>query len=534
MVSNLINTVKKKFLSNYIKLDEDWLSGCIDWVTSDCPGLHADDVYKKAYDQWLLTDLSETGVPCIPERVFQQKDPFSLPGKFILQLNFVIDISESSYDQWRRLNDQKLDEPEPVEEFRTQSSNQGKKQPKRKRLLKLELTDGTRKVDAMEYRPVPCLSTKLFPGTKLLISGPIQCSNGVLLLTQSNVNILGGEVDTLLVPNAFENILLKQLNKPLNPKPRLDYQEAKVAEESQPHVRNHPNRPVVMAQFKKPPPRTGSGVVVPELEQLMNEDDNLLSGMEMETLEAVSTGRPTTPELLEFEREDENLFNDAAMLDEVEMLGPAPNPPEPPPMASTSHAAGDSFQDFVDQALFDEDFLPPPEHRRNPSILDTDYQFRIRGHSLVTIDQLTNILQKQGDSIGDRSFILRGKFHRVVEKLIIKDDYWNIGVLFEDLWSREKLKVRILSVVLNKLTGRTAKELTEMYKCAQGRPNIKEEIQEILEMLKEKIRKVDCYLKIDYSTDFPCPSLVELIDAAPVLNNILRMKVQSENLTSVQ
>lgn len=41
----------------------------------------------------------------------------------------------------------------------------------RKRMLKLELTDGHGTVIAMECSPIPCLNTKLVPGTKILIKG---------------------------------------------------------------------------------------------------------------------------------------------------------------------------------------------------------------------------------------------------------------------------------------------------------------------------------------------------------------------------
>lgn len=87
----------------------------------------------------------------------------------------------------------------------------------------MELTDGKRNVTAMEYRHIPCLTTKLTPGSKILLTGRIRCVNKVLFLESKNVRILGGEVDTLLIPNAYENILLKALNKPINEHPKFDY-----------------------------------------------------------------------------------------------------------------------------------------------------------------------------------------------------------------------------------------------------------------------------------------------------------------------
>lgn len=92
-----------------------------------------------------------------------------------------------------------------------------------KRVLRLELTDGHRTITAMEYRPISCLNTKLLPGTKLLIMGPLRCINGVLFLEAKSVRILGGEVSSKTIENAYENVLRRCLNQPLNPNPMTEY-----------------------------------------------------------------------------------------------------------------------------------------------------------------------------------------------------------------------------------------------------------------------------------------------------------------------
>ncbi|XP_042887532.1 recQ-mediated genome instability protein 1-like isoform X2 [Penaeus japonicus] len=78
-------------------------------------------------------------------------------------------------------------------------------------MLMMQLTDGTSVVQGMEYRLIPALNHNLKPGTKILISGNITSRHGVLLLTRENLSVLGGEVESLLVANAMENILARKL-----------------------------------------------------------------------------------------------------------------------------------------------------------------------------------------------------------------------------------------------------------------------------------------------------------------------------------
>lgn len=126
-----------------------------------------------------------------------------------------------------------MDEAEEAKEF---DATFYKNDSKKSRMLKLELTDGKKTVIALEYSPIACLNTKLVPGSKILLTGPIRCINQVLFLEPKNLKVLGGEVDTMVIVNAYENILLKQLGKPMNQTPNIQYKELPVVEvRKQPH-----------------------------------------------------------------------------------------------------------------------------------------------------------------------------------------------------------------------------------------------------------------------------------------------------------
>lgn len=61
-----------------------------------------------------------------------------------------------------------------------------------------------------------------------IISGPVRCVNKVLMLESKNIKVLGGEIDKYLVENAYENVLLRELNQPINPNPKTDYTGMKI------------------------------------------------------------------------------------------------------------------------------------------------------------------------------------------------------------------------------------------------------------------------------------------------------------------
>jgi hypothetical protein len=66
------------------------------------------------------------------------------------------------------------------------------------RTFKLSLTDGVRRVFALEYRRVPVLDLERTPpGTKILVRD-VLVRRGVLLLLPQNVQVLGGRVASLI------------------------------------------------------------------------------------------------------------------------------------------------------------------------------------------------------------------------------------------------------------------------------------------------------------------------------------------------
>jgi RecQ-mediated genome instability protein 1 len=86
-------------------------------------------------------------------------------------------------------------------------------------MLRLELTDGSQSIQAIEYKAINNLHLDLIPGTKILVKGPVECRRGVILLRPNNVELLGGEVSDLVQKNAPENVLARLIGKPENANP---------------------------------------------------------------------------------------------------------------------------------------------------------------------------------------------------------------------------------------------------------------------------------------------------------------------------
>ncbi|KFB51286.1 hypothetical protein ZHAS_00019336 [Anopheles sinensis] len=67
------------------------------------------------------------------------------------------------------------------------------------RLLKLTITDGQTQYVALEHEPIPALSINTPPGTKILLkNGPIRITQGVMMLSDKHVTVLGGQVTALV------------------------------------------------------------------------------------------------------------------------------------------------------------------------------------------------------------------------------------------------------------------------------------------------------------------------------------------------
>lgn len=138
----------------------------------------------------------------------------------------------------------------------------------------------------------------------------------------------------------------------------------------------------------------------------------------------------------------------------------------------------DEDAEEIERMCYEENLRqkPPPETPKPKSITDADYPFKIRGCNLVTIAQL-NALAPPAAKL-DRTFMIKGELQNVFDKLQIKRSHWTIGVDAGDA-SGETMRLRFGDAVLNKLTGSSAAEVSEMRKRANSMPQLSENITEV-------------------------------------------------------
>ncbi|KDR08209.1 RecQ-mediated genome instability protein 1 [Zootermopsis nevadensis] len=214
MVAYIVAGIKKYLTSTSLHASPEWVEGCVEFFISEhqSQGYTVSALEDFVLQQWKLADLREIGQGCLPHNISSIMK-IILPGKYALQVEQVQNVGQPAYAQLQDIRKQTC-ENETVGATLSQSW-----EPCPTRMLQLTLCDGIQSIKGIEYRPIMSLNEQILPGYKVLVIGPVECRRGVLLLEQHNLEILGGEVDSLLVPNAIENVLARLLNLPQNPDP---------------------------------------------------------------------------------------------------------------------------------------------------------------------------------------------------------------------------------------------------------------------------------------------------------------------------
>ncbi|XP_043255751.1 recQ-mediated genome instability protein 1-like isoform X2 [Colletes gigas] len=216
MNENLFNQIKSRLKLEFYLMNDEWLRDCIEYYMDQHRNTSNNEIMQFVKVQWQLSNLREINNEngSLPRNI-SQKNCVILSENYILQVEQMYDIATSKYKQLQQIRNIHISEADEEEK-------QNKFEPPKKRMIQLRLTDGLQDVIGIEYNYIPRLNDTLLPGYKIMIIGPVKCRKGVLLLEDGKLKGIGGEVDSLLIPNALENVLARALKLQENSDPYND------------------------------------------------------------------------------------------------------------------------------------------------------------------------------------------------------------------------------------------------------------------------------------------------------------------------
>lgn len=91
---------------------------CVEFFIDENPSISISQLCQQAEEQWELSDLSDSGIKCLPDSIFTNKAIQTINGTFPLQIQFLIDISESPFDQLQRLQNKETEVANEQPEFK--------------------------------------------------------------------------------------------------------------------------------------------------------------------------------------------------------------------------------------------------------------------------------------------------------------------------------------------------------------------------------------------------------------------------------
>lgn len=356
----------------------------------------------------------------------------------------------------------------------------------------------------MEYSPVPILNTKLSPGLKLQIIGPVRVVNHIVLLEPKNLKILGGDVERLLIINAYENVLLRALNRPTTDTPMTDYTEAQIAAEN-----NAPKRQIEA----KPMLASKKAEIKPVQKLLDKQDEEFLASIDLDDIDDDDFDMAEIERLEEEGRkqlenrqparnqnqstrnvnppsdDDEELLADIdfdALESQMQVIPRNFSRPEPqnPPQSIISFEQPFGNNVSSTSTVVVEPSRPPtiPAPVIQPTkictIADDLYEFKsTNGDNFTTIDQFLAL--KATDKMR-RNFVMEAKVHIVAPNTLkVKSKQWSVRVELSDAYSYKLLPVQIQNEALEKLSGHSAEKMSLMFIESKTRMQIKEEIFDV-------------------------------------------------------
>lgn len=162
-------------------------------------------------------------------------------------------------------------------------------------------------------------------------------------------------------------------------------------------------------------------------------------------------------------------------------------------------------------------------------IYDEKYRFKIRGINLATVRQLVECDRQHLER--RKHFLVKATIENIVQKARVSRGRWVLRVTITDPISKNvTLETAFHPTVTEKLAGKSGREVNQLFQERTEKPQNQFEIAAILQNLTIQLEALNAYLKLEYTSSAENPSIIEIINAAPVLDRRLQEKVQHEKL----
>lgn len=162
-------------------------------------------------------------------------------------------------------------------------------------------------------------------------------------------------------------------------------------------------------------------------------------------------------------------------------------------------------------------------------IYDEKYRFKIRGINLASVRQLQECGRQH--LVRRKHFLVRATIDDIVQKARVSRGKWVLGVTLTDPVSQHRtVETTVHPTVTEKLAGKSGREVQQLFNERSEKPQNQQEISDILENLSTQLEMLNAFLKLEYTSDAQHPTLVEIINAAPVLERKLQEKIAYEQL----
>ncbi|EYC23993.1 hypothetical protein Y032_0014g2259 [Ancylostoma ceylanicum] len=202
------------FAERHVALKHEWLSNVLTFLLTSLEGItNTKRIANLVFEQWKYASLEESTYPTLSQlRLDNSDDEAPLYHPIVLQITSIVDIGAPFHLQFTTLVYEFVDNSgfEPLPDMETGGRSDIWEKPRR--MLLLTVSDGETEFKAIEYHSIKELSLLIKPGCKILLIPPVRCKKDVFLLNPENVQIIGGDVESLFAAGRPLQVMARKLN----------------------------------------------------------------------------------------------------------------------------------------------------------------------------------------------------------------------------------------------------------------------------------------------------------------------------------